>query len=109
MDIGYGGPCGHLHNLNPKSLLGFYRCAGVETCHGYSSSRVLIVTGACHPVTGAPATVDTGNRATGATDTCATGAMDTPAMDVSDMGNGYLVKVVLCGLDQGIAQGSLKG
>ena len=53
--------------------------------------------------------VYTGTRATGATDTCATGAMDTPAMDVSDMGNGYLVKVVLCGLDQGIAQGSLKG
>ena len=26
MDLGYGGPCGHLHNLSPKSLLGFYRC-----------------------------------------------------------------------------------
>ena len=75
-------------------------------------SRVLIVTGAGHRVTGARATVATGTRAmvamgtcaTGATDTCATGAMDTPAMDVSDMGNGYLVKVVLCGLDQGIAR-----
>ena len=26
LDIGYGGPFGHLHNLSPKSLLGFYRC-----------------------------------------------------------------------------------
>ena len=25
-DLGYGGPCGHLHNLSPKSYLGFYRC-----------------------------------------------------------------------------------
>ena len=35
--------------------------------------------------------------------------MGTPAMGVSDMGNGYLVKVVLCGLDQGIARRLAKG
>ena len=90
-------------------MLGFYCCAGLETCHGYSSSQVIIVSGACHPVTGARAMIDTGTRATGATYTCATGAMGTPAMGVSDMGNGYLVKVVLCGLDQGIARRLAKG
>ena len=33
LDIGYGKPCGHLHNLSPKSLLGFYRCRRGTNSH----------------------------------------------------------------------------